>query len=94
MANLPYIPSSKLRGLDVFHTEPLLALDGGDDGLRYIKRVLSSVQTIIRPGGAIYLEIDEDTGAAALDLAHSALPGITIKLQQDLAGQDRYLVIE
>src|SRR5271157_4262501 len=32
-ANLPYIPTGKLRGLPIYGREPALALDGGDDGL-------------------------------------------------------------
>jgi release factor glutamine methyltransferase len=94
VANLPYIPTDKLVDLDVFQTEPSLALDGGSDGLRYIKKVLHDAQGYIKPGGAILLEIDEDTGAAALALAHDVWPGITLKLDQDLAGQDRYLSIQ
>lgn len=93
VANLPYIPTGKLHKLAVFQTEPTLALDGGADGLHYIKRVLHDVRDSINPGGAVFLEIDEDTGAAALELAHDVWPGISIKLEQDLAGRDRYLSI-
>jgi release factor glutamine methyltransferase len=94
IANLPYIPTGKLHTLAVFQHEPTLALDGGEDGLRYIKRVLQNAQEYLNPGGAVFLEIDEDTGAAALELAHDVWPGITIQLDRDLAGQDRYLSIQ
>jgi release factor glutamine methyltransferase len=94
VANLPYIPTGKLHTLAVYQSEPTLALDGGPDGLRYIKRVLQNARGIIEPGGAVFLEIDEDTGGAALELAHDVWPGITIRLEQDLAGQDRYLSIQ
>ena len=39
-ANLPYIPTKTLKGLDVFGREPTLALDGGPDGLSLIRRLL------------------------------------------------------
>lgn len=94
VANLPYIPSAKLRSLPVFHSEPTLALDGGEDGLHYIKQVLGGAQGHLRSGGAVFLEIDEDTGGAALALAHDVWPGITIQLEEDLSGQDRYLTIQ
>jgi release factor glutamine methyltransferase len=94
IANLPYIPTGKLHTLKVFHTEPTLALDGGEDGLYYIKQVLQNAGDYLQPGGAIFLEIDEDTGAAALQLAHDIWPGLPIRLDQDLAGQDRYLSIQ
>lgn len=93
VANLPYIPSDKLKSLAVFQSEPTLALDGGQDGLRYIKEVLKEAEHYINPGGAIFLELDEDCGATALTLAKEVWPGITIHLSQDLAGQDRYLTI-
>ena len=94
VANLPYIPSDKLKSLAVFQSEPTLALDGGEDGLRFIKEVLNKAGNHINPGGAIFLELDEECGASALTLAKEVWPGITIHLTQDLAGQDRYLTIQ
>lgn len=94
VANLPYIPTAKLTSLPVYTREPVLALDGGRDGLVYITRVLKNARALMNPGGAILLELDEDTGAAALALAHEVWPGRTLKLSQDLAGNDRYLSIE
>jgi len=94
VANLPYIPTDKLRSLAVFQSEPTLALDGGQDGLHYIKEVLKEAGRHLNPGGAIFLELDEDCGASALALAKEVWPGITIHLAQDLSGQDRYLRIQ
>jgi release factor glutamine methyltransferase len=91
IANLPYIPSGKLKKLPVYQTEPSLALDGGKDGLHYIKEVLKDSGRHLNPGGAIFLELDEDCGITALTLAKEIWPGITIRLLQDLSGQDRYL---
>ena len=93
IANLPYIPTAKLQSLPVYTREPVLALDGGTDGLLYIKKVLKSALHHILPGGAIFLELDEDCGAAALELAKEVWPGMTLKLSQDLAEQDRFLSI-
>ena len=94
VANLPYIPTDKLRSLAVYQSEPALALDGGQDGLHYIKEVLKEAEQHLNPGGAIFLELDEDCGASALALAKEVWPGITIRLAQDLSGQDRYLSIQ
>jgi len=94
VANLPYIPSDKLRSLDVYRSEPTLALDGGQDGLHYIKEVLKEAGQHLNPGGAIFLELDEDCGALALALAQEFWPGNTTHLIQDLSGQDRYLCIQ
>ncbi len=94
VANLPYIPTGKLKTLDVYQSEPTIALDGGQDGLHYIKDILKKARQHINPGGAIFLELDEDCGIAALDLAKEVWPGITLHLSQDLSGQDRYLSIQ
>jgi len=94
VANLPYIPTGKLRTLPVYTQEPVLALDGGADGLVHIKKVLKSARQHMQPGGAIFLELDEDTGAAALALAKEVWPGKTLRLSQDLARYDRYLSIQ
>ena len=41
-ANLPYIPTHDLKHLDVSRKEPLLALDGGEDGLFLIRKLLKT----------------------------------------------------
>ncbi len=94
VANLPYIPTEKLKSLSVYYREPVLALDGGSDGLLYIKKVLKNARQYMMPDGAIFLELDEDSGAAALALAREVWPGMTLKLNHELAGQDRYLSIQ
>ncbi|PJF27601.1 MAG: peptide chain release factor N(5)-glutamine methyltransferase, partial [Phototrophicales bacterium] len=55
MANLPYIPSETARSLPVAKHEPLIALDGGADGLALIARLLAqiAVGNMARPGGLI-----------------------------------------
>jgi len=94
ISNLPYIPSGKLKTLPVYQTEPHQALDGGPDGLYYIKETLKESPRIINPGGLILLELDESRGKAALDFAQGNFPDADLRLKQDLSGQDRYLTIQ
>ena len=94
IANLPYIPYQKLKTLKVFQTEPQLALDGGPDGLSLIKKTLQGAQVILNPGAIILLELDEDCGMQALELARKAFPLAENCLEQDLSGLDRYLIIQ
>lgn len=60
-ANLPYIPTSHLDGLDpnVRDHEPRLALDGGADGLDLIRRLAVQARSVLAPGGLLLLEIDD-----------------------------------
>ncbi len=93
-ANLPYIPSATLRGLDVYRREPSLALDGGPDGLDLIRRLLQIAPRHLSPGGLVLMEIEASQGAAALALAYDAFVDARITLHQDLAGRDRLLSIQ
>jgi release factor glutamine methyltransferase len=92
-ANLPYIPTDTLRNLPVFGREPTLALDGGEDGLDLIRRLLHTGPEWLAPNGMLLLEIEATRGSGALDLAYDLFSQATIQLHKDLAGQDRLLEI-
>jgi release factor glutamine methyltransferase len=62
VANPPYIRSGDLERLpaDVRQWEPALALDGGDDGLQFYRRIVAQAPTYLKPGGFLQLEIGTD----------------------------------
>lgn len=93
-ANLPYIPSETLKTLDVYTREPILALDGGMDGLDLIRRFLKDAPRFLVPQGMILLEIDSSHGQKALETATAFFPEATCELLQDLSGRDRFIRIE
>ncbi len=93
-ANLPYIPTQKLRKLPVYGREPTLALDGGKDGLDPFRKLLRLAPDWLAPGGRLLLEIESSRGAAALSLAYDAFTAGEMHLHRDLAGQDRLLEIQ
>ena len=90
MANLPYIPSGDVPALAVSRYEPLLALDGGADGLALIRRLLDQIPQVCDPGALILLETAADQGAAALTLANSLSPQ-SASVLSDYAGHDRII---
>jgi release factor glutamine methyltransferase len=65
----PYVPAGDLRLLpsDVLRYEPSIALDGGDDGLDVLRRVVVSAARLLRPGGWLLVEVggSQDEGLAA-----------------------------
>ncbi|MFN2236955.1 MAG: peptide chain release factor N(5)-glutamine methyltransferase [Anaerolineales bacterium] len=93
-ANLPYIPTKTLKGLDVFGREPTLALDGGPDGLRLIRRLLPQAAQILAPDGLLLLEIETTQGEIVLSLVGEFFPRAKVELLPDLAGHDRLIRIE
>jgi len=92
-ANLPYIPTETLHSLKVYQREPALALDGGEDGLEQIRRLLNEVVTVLAPGGLLLLEIEASSGAAVHSLARQAFPKADVQVLPDLAGRDRLVSV-
>jgi release factor glutamine methyltransferase len=92
-ANLPYIPTKTLYSLPIFEREPTLALDGGEDGLALIRRLLQIGPEWLAPNGMMLLEVESSLGIQALNFACDLFSEATIHLHQDLAGQDRLLEI-
>jgi len=93
-ANLPYIPTATLHALDVYGREPTLALDGGPDGLTYIRRLLSLAASRLAPGGLMLLEIEATQGQLVKALAHPYFPSARIIVRTDLAGHDRLFIVQ
>ncbi|PVD24539.1 hypothetical protein C0Q70_15022 [Pomacea canaliculata] len=60
VSNPPYISSEEIPGLEkqIIEYEDLRALDGGPDGLRVVKSILSLSSTLLRPFGEVWLEVD------------------------------------
>lgn len=60
VANLPYIPAARIDALDasVREFEPRVALNGGEDGLQLIDRLLAQAPAHLTTGGVVLLEVD------------------------------------
>jgi len=92
VSNPPYIATGELAGLDrsVTDWEPMLALDGGPDGLDVPRRVLVEARDVAAPGAALVMELDASRAADTADLAR-ALGWTDITVHDDLFGRPRYL---
>ena len=91
LSNPPYITSAECEALmpDVRLFEPRLALDGGLDGLRVVRALVTQAAALLPAGGALLFEIGHDQGpaAAALVEASAAFTGVTV--HKDYGGKDR-----
>ena len=73
VANLPYIPTETLSNLEseVVDYEPLVALDGGNDGLLYINRLVKEIEVKDIKNLTLFLEVDTSHATTILNnLSH------------------------
>jgi release factor glutamine methyltransferase len=91
VSNAPYVPTAAIPGLSPeVRMEPLLALDGGNDGLAVIRRIISRSPQFLCPGGSLLLEADPrqmENIAALLQQAGF----IGIQTYKDLSGRERVI---
>lgn len=90
VSNPPYIPPSVIEGLmpEVRLHEPMLALDGGQDGLEFYQRIAGQAVTRLAPNGRLFLEIGCEQAAAVAEILQKQ--GYReVQVFQDLAGKDR-----
>ena len=88
--NPPYIRSGDMAGLqpEVRDNEPSMALDGGEDGLDFYRRLAAEAGQFLNPGGCVCFEIGFDQAADVTALLENA--GFEeVRVLKDLAGLDR-----
>lgn len=88
LANLPYIPTDEVRALEpeVRDFEPIIALDGGPDGLALIRRLVDDCALRLRPR---LLALEVGYGQAGSVEAYAKERGAATELHRDLASIDR-----
>ncbi len=94
ISNPPYIPTVELERLprEVADFEPVLALDGGADGLEIFRRIIEQAAVLLKPGGLLACELYEtslDEAAACLDQRYNH-----IAIHNDLVGRPRFITAE
>ncbi len=91
VSNPPYIATAELATLaaDVRNFEPQGALDGGPDGLDFVRRIVAEAGPHLVSGGSLLIEISPEQGDAVEHLLHTAGPFLEVRLIKDLAGKTR-----
>jgi release factor glutamine methyltransferase len=94
LANLPYVRSDAVPHLPVAASfEPVLALDGGPDGLALIGRLLDQLPVGLGHDGAALLEIGWDQEQDLRALVAERLPAWSIEVERDLGGRPRVAIL-
>jgi release factor glutamine methyltransferase len=92
VSNPPYIPTGEIAGLaPEVRGEPILALDGGGDGLDIIRRIISGAPQFLCPGGILLLEADPRQMERIAALLRQAA-FTDIQTRRDLSGKDRVII--
>lgn len=90
VSNPPYIRTSEIGTLqeEVREHDPRMALDGGEDGLYFYRRIIREGRAHLLPGGYLLFEIGYDQAFAVSELMRDA-SFRNISVKKDLAGLDR-----
>ena len=93
VSNPPYINHNKIKYLesDVLKFEPIIALDGGLDGLSVLRKVIKKSSELLKKNGKFILEIGFDQKNKVIKLLN--IKGFYInRTTKDLANNDRCIV--
>lgn len=90
VSNPPYIRSGDIPGLmeEVREHDPMMALDGGEDGLSFYRRIIAQAGSYLHFGGMLFLEIGADQAQEVAEyMSKAGYRDVTVC--KDLAGLDR-----
>ena len=93
ISNPPYIPTADIQQLmdEVRLHDPVLALDGKEDGLYFYRRITEEARRYLKPGGWLLYEIGCDQGEAVSRIMRTN-DFSNIAVKKDLAGLDRVVL--
>ena len=94
LSNPPYIISGDICNLEpgVREYEPLIALDGGDDGLKFYKAIAKNSSEVLKQDGHIFLEAGFDTAKPAAEIFENF--GFKTAIIKDYEDNDRLIICE
>ncbi len=91
VSNPPYIPTKNIENLqiEVSKHEPKIALDGGEDGLFFYRKIIEYSKEYLKKGGLIALEVGHDQAKSVADIIKNHKAYKNIETTKDLAGIER-----
>lgn len=91
LSNPPYVPTAEIEKLapEIKCNEPSAALDGGSDGLAWIRHIITQAPLYLKSKARLLLEIGFDQKAAVQRIATGAGAYDDIQFFKDLAGHHR-----
>ena len=94
VSNPPYVRGEEIGTLEpeVREHEPLLALDGGEDGLDFYRRIAAEAEDFLQPEGLLALEVGADQADPVSDLLTDSGRFEIVEVRPDLNGIPRVVV--
>lgn len=93
VSNPPYIKTDVINNLEKsVQNEPNIALDGGEDGLKFYKIIAENAYKFLNNNGKLYLEIGFDQKENVINLLQKTYKYNEITCIKDLAGNDRLII--
>ena len=92
VSNPPYIPTKDILALEdeVKNNDPLISLDGGEDGLYFYREIIKNAPNFLNKNGKIFLEIGINQSKSVKKLLQNDFENI--KIIKDYSGIDRIIV--
>ena len=91
VANLPYVTGEEISRSVLADFEPLIALDGGADGLDKIKQLCEQATDKLSHDGGMLLEIGLGQSRPVVSLIHRHFPSASVEVIPDLQGIERVI---
>jgi len=93
ISNPPYIRKDDIRNLqaEIKDWEPIVALDGGEDGLNYFRLIIAEARNYLKQNGCLMLELGISQAYAVRTIAEQA-DFTDISFKKDYAGIERIFI--
>ena len=93
VSNPPYIETDVIKKLSKqVQNEPKIALDGGEDGLLFYRKLISEAPNFLNDNGYLCMEIGYDQKEKVIELAKQEEVFSKIETIKDLSGNDRVII--
>ncbi len=91
VCNPPYIPTADISGLEdkVKNFEPILALDGGEDGLDFYRRIAEGLDERLSAGGILLMEL----GIGQAEAVKALFSDFDVRIEKDIEGVERFALV-
>lgn len=95
ISNPPYVPTQHIPFLSKeVQQEPKIALDGGEDGLKYFREIIPLIPSVLKNDGYLFLEFGDGQANSIMALLSNTKEFRKIEILKDLSNTDRFLVAQ